>query len=161
MLTLCAGGPQRRAGNQQSILTYSNRSSWVAEVKHWSLLKANMSAKKGRVPGTMQSYLARLSVVPPRKIHHWDLLRTCLHPLQQHHGETKKKKKQITVLLSKYPIPKEVQEPYSFNNRTTFFSQPPKCACSFGCLRCLQFAKQQNKMALFKNWAEPDKISVT
>lgn len=63
------GGSQRRAGNQQGILTYCNKSSWVTEVKHWSLRKASISAKKGRVPGTMQSYLARLSVVPPNNMH--------------------------------------------------------------------------------------------
>ena len=45
----CMVRSQRRPKNQQSILTYCNRSSWVSDVKHWSLLKANSKEKQGTV----------------------------------------------------------------------------------------------------------------
>lgn len=73
------------------------QSSWVSAVKHWFLLKANISAKKGRVQGTIQSYPARLSMVLLKEMHHFDLLRTCptLYSIIR-------RKSQITVLIGRW-----------------------------------------------------------
>lgn len=95
---------QRRARNQQNILIYCNQNSRVAAVKHWSPLKANISAKKGSMQSTMQSYLVRLSMVLLKGKHHLDCLRTC--PTLCIRGESNK----LQYWLVDEPIPKGWQE---------------------------------------------------